>query len=442
MAAVDPFAPVPASARGAAPASAAGAAGGAAPRPPALSYPQLLRGRTYRPWKPLLGLLLVVGLLVVAAIVSLLTYFLVQVLSGNAGALDHMVDNPVMTPGLFLATNISLALAIPVGWLGIRAVHGYPIGFLSSVVGRFRWAWFGRCLLVLAPLWVVYLAVASLGGGTEGLGGRAEHWVALLVITILTTPLQAAGEEFFFRGSLTQAVGAWCRGSRVAFLVGLVVSAPLFAAAHGSRDLWVFLDLAVFACAASYLTWRTGGLEAAIALHIVNNLLAIGLSIFLGGFESGFVSEDTTGSPVQVLVSLVVTSIAVALVLWQARRGDITRVATDDLPPPRGLPQAPGHPGYLGGYPQPGDPQYSQQGHLQPGYPQQGYPQQGYPQPGYQPPSPQRPGHQQPGQPQPGQRSGHQPTPEPPRDLWAPPTTGAGDPGGRPHDPRNVPPNG
>lgn len=51
------------------------------------------------------------------------------------------------------------------------------------------------------------------------------------------------------------------------------MSAVLFALVHegATASVWGFADLVVFAVALSVVTLRTGGLEAALALHLVHN---------------------------------------------------------------------------------------------------------------------------------------------------------------------------
>ena len=55
-----------------------------------------------------------------------------------------------------------------------------------------------------------------------------------LLVIVLLTPLQAAGEEYAFRGYLTQAFGGLFRQAGSAAAV--VVPALLFALAHGAQS--------------------------------------------------------------------------------------------------------------------------------------------------------------------------------------------------------------
>jgi membrane protease YdiL (CAAX protease family) len=154
--------------------------------------------------------------------------------------------------------------------------------------------------------------------GDPGLGSEVNEitgkTVALIVVVLLTTPLQAAGEEYAFRGYLLQAVGALSRRSWVAILV----SATLFAMAHGLQNPPLFFDRFMFGAIAAWLVIRTGGLEAGIALHVLNNLLAFGGAILLGDVSDMLnVSEISWWN---VPVTLTQSAVYVALVLLVARR--------------------------------------------------------------------------------------------------------------------------
>ena len=104
-------------------------------------------------------------------------------------------------------------------------------------------------------------------------GPQPGFWGFLIVI-VLTSPLQAMAEEIFFRGYLLQALGSLV--ARPWF--GVVVSAVLFALLHGLQNPALFADRLAFGLLAGLLVWRTGGLEAGIAAHVVNNVFAYTLA--------------------------------------------------------------------------------------------------------------------------------------------------------------------
>jgi len=155
---------------------------------------------------------------------------------------------------------ITPAVALRVRWAG-----GRTLGSVSSVAGRLRGGWLLRCL---GPALVLLAAQvgALLATGQAEDEGAWPGWGAYLVIVavaVLLVPLQAAAEEYVTRGWLVQALVALTRSRWLA----AVLASALFVALHGTADPWAVADLAVFALALCWLTFRTGGLEAAIALH-------------------------------------------------------------------------------------------------------------------------------------------------------------------------------
>ncbi|GAA4120082.1 hypothetical protein GCM10022415_21130 [Knoellia locipacati] len=278
------------------------------------TYVSQMRGPRHRWWRPLVALAVAAGTWVVGALVVSLPALLVV-------ESEEEMGNP-LNPWASVSLNLVLALLVPATLLGLWVGFRRSPWRVLSVTGRLRWGWLGWCLLVVTPLWAAYLAVTWFVFDQDVLD-RPEHWVALLVITLVTTPLQAAGEEIAFRGGLVQGVGAWFHSPVVALVVTTVLSTAFFAAAHGSADVWVVIELGSLAAAGCWLVWRTGGLEAVIVLHVVNNVLIMVTGILLGGLEESYVDGSTQGSPVSAGMNVVATVVVTAVLLRLARRRGI-----------------------------------------------------------------------------------------------------------------------
>lgn len=292
-------------------------------------YPALLRTPRARWWNPLasFGLVLagLVGLLVLGGVLGALALIATSgpALLGAADPTD-VTDLDLYSAPMVLLNNLLLAALIGVALLAVALGHPVAARFVHSVEGRVRWRWLARCVVVLTPLFLAYVLGAwALDGAPTA--PRAQDWVWLLVMAFVLTPFQAAGEEYLFRGWLLLAVGTWIRRPVVAVAVTAALSAAAFSLAHGSLDPWILLDLAAFAVAAVLLTWRTGGLEAAVALHVVNNVVIIAVGTLVGTVEDSYVGAETAGSPAATLLSVAVVAVATALLLWQARRAGIAR---------------------------------------------------------------------------------------------------------------------
>lgn len=174
----------------------------------------------------------------------------------------------------------TIALMLPAYLLASLIVNGRRVGFASAVFGRLRWRWMLVCVALAAAMAVVVTLVTALLPAGDAEGGNAAAgptgvtlWLGLLAVFLLV-PVQATAEEYIFRGYLMQSIGRWLRHP----LFAILLPVPLFVIGH-LYDPVGQAAVGLFAIAAGWLTWRTGGLEAAIAVHIVNNLLAFLLGL-------------------------------------------------------------------------------------------------------------------------------------------------------------------
>ncbi|PCG81708.1 CPBP family intramembrane metalloprotease domain-containing protein [Streptomyces sp. WZ.A104] len=223
---------------------------------------------------------------------------------------------------------VSLAIGIPVVLFGARQMGKRPAGTVSSVVGRLRWGWLGRCAVVGVPLMVLQLGlmiawtwddepVGDVGGGFPGWSAFA---VSLAVVLALV-PFQAAAEEYVFRGWLVQVIGRAVRSPWPA----VVLASLLFALAHGFGELSGFVLLFYSALWWGWLVIRTGGLEAVIVMHVANNVITFGLAAGFGALDDTSTAAD---APWQAMVvELVFAPLYCLVIARMADRRGIARVS-------------------------------------------------------------------------------------------------------------------
>jgi membrane protease YdiL (CAAX protease family) len=304
-------------------------------------YPQLLRTPRHRWWRPVLGLLLGAVTVILLAVLVILGALAVEALRGNAVSPDDDSLSPDGPLGL-LANNLVIAMLIPAAMLAVWAVHRTDVGWLASVTKRLRWSVLGR-FFVLACVVVLVFFLASFALPPIGFGDvhapKATTLVGLLVVILLTTPVQSAAEEVGFRGYLSQAVASWFARPLIGTFVAGAVSATLFALAHGGQEPALFTDRFAFGAIASWLVWRTGGLEASIALHAANNLVSLGYTASTGSLEEALESA-TLGWP-SALLDIAMMVVFAAIVARLTDRWGLTVRRPAPLAVPSGSEQVP-----------------------------------------------------------------------------------------------------
>lgn len=289
----------------------------------------------YSWWKlPIAGFLTVVLWLMATSFMVLVAFLLMSAFDGPGRLGEWMDDAGALNldrPDFFALDMLSLALLIPAVLVAVLATGPRRIGYLTSVEGRMRWGWLKHTSV---------LAVIVFGGGIGALVALS-YWIdpdsvqspsafdgrvlVMLILVLTLTPFQAAAEEYVFRGYLIQLVGSW---SRFAW-IPVVVSVPIFVAGH-AYNLWGLIDVGLFGLMAGYLVIRTGGLEASIAVHAVNN-------ITLMIFDSlGMFSASDGGGPLDLIPTVIMNLAFIGLVERSVRRHGIVRLRPPiPVPPPR-----------------------------------------------------------------------------------------------------------
>ncbi|GAA3520557.1 CPBP family intramembrane metalloprotease [Aeromicrobium panaciterrae] len=299
----------------------------------------------YAWWKlPVAGFLAVVGYFFVSGALILVAFLLMYAVGlDGADRITEWFDDAgsinVDRPEFFALDMLGLAVMIPVLLVAVLVTGPRPIGYLTSVTGRMRWSWLGHTSV---------LAVIVFGGGIGGLVALS-YWIdpdsvqspspfdgkvlLMLVLVLALTPFQAAAEEYVFRGYLLQLVGSWTRFA----WIPVVVSVPIFASGH-EYNLWGLVDVGLFGLMAAFLVIRTGGLEAGIAAHAFNNIAIL-------VFEAlGMLSDSSGGGPLDLIPTVVMNVLFIALVERSVRRRGIVRTRPPipaPPPPPMWFPPAP-----------------------------------------------------------------------------------------------------
>ncbi|MDH2424875.1 CPBP family intramembrane metalloprotease [Sphaerisporangium sp. TRM90804] len=250
-------------------------------------------------------------------VLQVLFYQVVGVIEGS--------DDPMsatITPLKFLAVNLSIGAAGVLAILLLAWTAGVPWRSLISSPRAFdarRLARYltGAALLVGAGIGLGALVAPDAPGWTAfGVTGTT---IAILVIMLLTTPVQSAGEELMFRSAALPAAASWVRAVRPALVVGLVVSSLAFAVVHGSTDPWLFGYYVVFGVCAGLMAIISRGIEAPVAFHIANNVLATTVNTLMADGEAFPLDRSTDTGDASLLI-IAAVDIGMVLFVWLRER--------------------------------------------------------------------------------------------------------------------------
>ncbi|MFE9243059.1 CPBP family intramembrane glutamic endopeptidase [Nocardiopsis sp. NPDC006938] len=290
---------------------------GPRPVPPGREYHQVLATDRRQVWRGIAALALLMGGMLVFTFGFAFVGLFVDLMLGRD---TIMLGGDEYTPVLHASTLGGLVLLLPWSMLIQRWLYGVRGASLHSVLSAFRMEVFGRALLVILPIWTVYMAVFTALTPTPEADWPFRDLVAIFALTVLLAPLQSAGEEYGFRGLAFRVAASWGRGPRTALVLGAVVSSLLFMTAHLALDPWLNVYYFTMGVTLSLITWRTGGLEVAVVIHAVNNTIAFLLSVVLrSDFAAGFDRSAGAGS-VAMLVPCALLVAITAVVWFRTRR--------------------------------------------------------------------------------------------------------------------------
>ena len=279
------------------------------------TYPR--RFISYRWFKPLLaGLLFAVlylGSTVAIVLLGALNQGGLESVMKIAGSYDTM--DVSSGPGILLNLG-SLAVAIPLLALTALIVRDRPFSSYSSARGGWDWSVFGRMmLLALLVCGVPNLVWILLDHGPL----NNQFTIATFLLLTVMGPLQCIAEEYMFRGLLMQTFGGWFRIP----VIAVVLQALIFMAMH-PYNLTGKLTILATGCMMGLMAWISRGIEASSAIHIVNNMVAF----YADGLGLGAIGSEV--STLDLVVTLIIDAVYVAVLLVLRKKGFFDRIKRDD----------------------------------------------------------------------------------------------------------------
>ncbi len=250
--------------------------------------------------------------LILGPVVVILTGLLVARALGF-DSFEFNLDNGLVA-GEMLALNLGLALLIPVSALAYWGIYRQRPRWLGSVRPGIRVPWLAACFGMALAVWAVLIVLGTAGAAATRTTPIDSGVLWLLVVVLLTTPLQAAGEEYLFRGLLLQGLGA----TRLPTWACCVVSGAVFATAHAQFSPALFADRFLLGFVFAWLAVKTGGLEAGIAIHAVKNLAGLIPAALLDDVSATLDPRGVNWLP--LIVDVVLLSILVPWLLATARK--------------------------------------------------------------------------------------------------------------------------
>ena len=240
----------------------------------------------------------------------------------------------IQSNSLFLVALalIGFAASYFVFYLCTRFIHRRS--FISVFTSKSRFNWNG--MLKGAALWFSILAILTIISfvisptSYEITFNPSTFWL-LLILSLITFPIQASFEEVFFRGYLMQGVGLLSKKP----IKPILVTSLFFGIGHimngtgMTLSIFPFIETFIIGIALGTITLGEDGVETAIGIHVINNLYAVLVVSTPESIFGNLPSIVTTASNPygDIFVTTAAAVIAIIIIFWNKKDklGDIFR---------------------------------------------------------------------------------------------------------------------
>ncbi len=209
-------------------------------------------------------------------------------------------------------------------YLCMRFIHHRKFISLFNTKSRINW----NRILKGAVLWFSILGILTvisylINPGSYELTFNPSTFGMLLILSLITFPIQASFEEVFFRGYLMQGFGLLSKKP----VIPLLATSILFGIGHimngtgMTLSIFALIETIIIGAALGAITLGEGGIETAIGIHVMNNLYAVLIVSTPDGIFGNLPSILMTSSNPysDILVTAAAAAIAIIAIFWNKR---------------------------------------------------------------------------------------------------------------------------
>ena len=231
--------------------------------------------------------ILAIFIILIFAFIFSLPIFGIATLNGVKDTSKNLTAKDLgLSDALFLGVEMLPSIGLTLGIIASAYIlHKRSWKTLITAYPNIRWErfLFGN-LLWLGLMIGGELITYSLNPDNYIFQFEVTQFVALLIVSVLVIPLQAAGEELFFRGYLMQGIGWGTKKAWIALVItsigfGLLHLANPEIEKYGSEFIITYIIMGLFF---GVIALMDDGLELAIGVHTINNIYNAVLVTFPG----------------------------------------------------------------------------------------------------------------------------------------------------------------
>jgi hypothetical protein len=237
--------------------------------------------------------------------------------------ISSTLSNPIF---LLLEVGVGYSISLLFFYLCLRVLHRRSLISLINMEGKISW----MNMLKGGSLWTFLLFLTTVlpilifGGSGYSVTFDPKTFSILLIVCLITFPIQASFEEIFFRGYLMQGFGLLSKKP----VIPLLSTSIIFALMHffNGTDLkmsLIFVSSAfVIGLMFGIIALGENRIETAMGTHIANNLF---VALIYNSSDSGLgnlpsvVTVQSSDLYMGVVVTVVLAVIMITSIFWNKK---------------------------------------------------------------------------------------------------------------------------
>ncbi|WP_405290355.1 CPBP family intramembrane glutamic endopeptidase [Methanobrevibacter sp.] len=241
---------------------------------------------TYEGYKP-------VFIFIISAVISLILSMIILKFTG-------IPKDPIMN---IIVTALTVITMIPSIYIATRIIYKIPFSTQIAPIRKWNWGIYFKSFIITLIVYAIFLVFDALITKKPVVNNLTIITFALCIILPL---FQGFAEEYMCRGLLMQSFGSWIKIP----IIAIILQATVFSALHGYNATGSISIICTGLCY-GFLTWYGQGLEAASAMHALNNIYAFLLMGF--GLQNG--ASDAGALGLFGEIAMVIIPVVIIIIL-------------------------------------------------------------------------------------------------------------------------------
>ncbi|AEG19085.1 CPBP family intramembrane glutamic endopeptidase [Methanobacterium paludis] len=285
-------------------------------------------------WRYFLTIILTFGVgTIITAILIIIISLVYSIYAMTRGF--YLDINSLLSDPLFMLAMVAVEYIISFlfFYISVKVLHKRSLMSLINTVGKISW----MKILKGASIWTAIMMAFSIvpllvwsGELGYSITFNSKTFGLLLILTLITFPIQASFEEIFFRGYLMQGFGLFSKKP----VIPLIATSVIFALMHFFNgtdvvmSLSIVLSTLIIGLMLGTIALGENRIETAMGAHIANNVF---IALIYNSSDSGLGNLPSAitvqaSDPYSGILLLVIAALIMITVVFWNKKDDLFNV--------------------------------------------------------------------------------------------------------------------